>query len=349
MRIAGDGTIMYANAAAGPLLEEERTRVGELAPHLWRLRISRALEAESIERLELSRGGRTVSLELAPVPLAGYVNCYGRDITDRRRAEEAAQEAQARLLSEQRARRQRAEAELAKIREELVRTTRLAAIGQVSASIAHDLRNPLASIRNAVYYLKRKGIRDRALLQEYLGIIDEEIETANATITGLLSIAKAESTEKQNVDFGRLVTGVLARDPKGPLFRCEVSLDPDPFMVFGAPGQLRQVIRNLLDNASDAMGSQGEMFVEARRDGRTDTIVFRDSGPGVADEVRDKLFEPLVTSKAKGTGLGLTICRQIVERHGGAIDFVAPGAGGAAFRVRLPRGGDEPSERRTAE
>jgi len=259
------------------------------------------------------------------------------DITERKRAEEDLREAQEKLLAEQRAARERAEGELAKLSDELVRTTRLAAIGQVSATIAHDLRNPLGSIRNAVFYLRRKATDDQPLLQEYLGIIDQEIDTADGIIHSLLSMAHAKALNKQEVDLGRLTREVLARDQKAEPLRCQISVDPDPFTVHADSDQLRRVVQNLLHNAAAAVGGAGEVFVEASRESDADVIVFRDSGPGVAPEVRETLFDPLVTTKVKGTGLGLTICRQIVERHGGTIDLIDQDAGGAAFRIRLPR------------
>jgi signal transduction histidine kinase len=221
--------------------------------------------------------------------------------------------------------------------DELVRKTRLAAIGELSATIAHDLRNPLASIQNAVFRLKCKAAENAPFLQEYLGIIGQEAARADGIINNLLSMVKANALHKREVDFGRLVADVLAKDPKGPRLRCKLSLTPDPYPVCADLDQLRRVVQNLLDNAAAAMGGQGELFVEARRDGQTDTIIFRDSGPGVPAEVRETLFEPLVTTKTAGIGLGLTICRQIVAEHGGTIELMDQAAGGAAFRIRLPR------------
>lgn len=345
MRIARDGTVMYANQAAQPLLQQHGVEVGMAAPQDWCQSISQAFAADSTETLELTHGSRIFSFAIAPVGEAGYINWYGRDVTEHKQAEQAAREAQERLLVEQRMARERAEAELEKLRDELVRKARLAAIGQVSATIAHEVRNPLGSIRNAVFRLKRKTPSDPPFIREYLGIIDDEVARADAIITNLLSMARAKAPETQDADFGQIVADVLARNPERAQLRCELSLNPDPFPVCADPYQLSQIVQILLDNAAAAMDGHGEVFMEAHRNGEIDAITFRDSGPGVPTEVRRTLFEPLVTTKAQGTGLGLTICQQMIELHGGTIELIEHDAGGAAFRIRLPRSsGETPNE-----
>ena len=261
----------------------------------------------------------------------------GVDITERKRAEAAARNAREELAEQERQERKHIAAELEKVREELVRKTRLAAVGQVSASIAHDLRNPLGSVRNATYYLKRILPKADPRVAEFLGIIDEEIRAADRIINSLLAMTRAREPVKQTVNLARLVTDVFDRSDKPGAVQCRVTTDPDPFELGADPGQLRQLIGNLLENAIDAMGGQGEFIVEAARSTAYDTILIRDTGPGFAREVRQNLFEPLVSTKVKGTGLGLAICRQIAESHGGTIDVADHEGPGAAFEIRLPR------------
>jgi len=262
---------------------------------------------------------------------------YLVDITDRKRAEEAARKAQAELLDERQHEKEHAEAELAQMRDRLVRATRLAAIGQVSASIAHDLRNPLGTVRNAAYYLGRRLPKDQPEVAEYLGIINQEVAAADRIITNLLAVAGAKEPVKQHVDVGQAIREALAETGQAEAVRLRMSLAPEPFMVRADPDHLRQVFRNLVANAAEAMGDGGEIVVEAARDADGDSIVLRDTGPGVAQEIRETVFEPLVTTKAKGIGLGLTICRQIIEHHGGSIELIDEDRPGAAFRIRLPR------------
>ena len=246
-------------------------------------------------------------------------------------------ESQRKLLEQQHREKQRVETELANVREELVRTTRLAVIGQLSASIAHDLRNPLASIHNATHYLKSVFSNDDPKFAEYIGIIDEEVSTSDKIISSLLSMARTEEPVKKTVDLARVVQEVFERAGRTEALRRLILLVPDPFCVSADPDQLRQVITNVVSNAIEAMADRGEVSVEATRDSDYDTIVFRDTGTGFEPETRDKLFEPLITTKAKGTGLGLAICRQIIEGHGGTIDAIEAECQGAAIRIRLPR------------
>lgn len=255
---------------------------------------------------------------------------FVRDITERKRAEEELRE---RRENEK----QRIESELAKVRDELIRKTRLAALGQVSGSIAHDLRNPLGAVRNASYLLKRRLPKDQPALLDHLAIIEQEVIKADRIITSLLNITRARSPEKQPVDIGALVRAVWNRalHPQG--VQLQIELPEEPFVVQADQDQLSQVLSNLLNNAVDAVDGEGQCIVEAQREPQFDVLIVRDTGPGWPQEAREKLFEPLVTTKVSGTGLGLTICRQIVESHGGQIEAVDGDPQGAAIHIRLPR------------
>jgi len=260
-----------------------------------------------------------------------------KDITEYKKAEFAGRDAQERLLEQQRHETERVEAELSKLREELIQKTRLAAIGQVSASIAHDLRNPLGSVRNASYFLRRHVRKEEPKLAEYTQIIDEEVAKADQIITNLLEMARPKVPHKQRVDLGGIIKEVLSLAEGASGVHCEMSMAPDPFVVQADPNQLRQVVGNIVDNAIEAMKGRGCFFVEACRDAGYDTIVFRDTGPGFAPDVKSTVFEPLMTTKASGTGLGLTICSKIIENHGGSIAIEDFEGRGAAVRIRLPR------------
>jgi len=251
--------------------------------------------------------------------------------------EKARADAQRKLIEQHLHEKKRVEEELEKVRQELIRVTRLAAIGQVFASIAHDLRNPLGSVRNASYFLKRRYSKNNPKLSEYLEIIDQEVAKADRIITNMLEMAKPKTPKKQTVDLAKMVMEVFDRAKRAKGVRCLISVAPDPFVVWADPDQLRQAIGNIVINSIDAMKGRGEFFVEATRDSDYDTLVFRDNGPGFAPEVRHRLFEPLVTTKATGTGLGLTICRQIVQKHGGNIDAEDCEGQGVIIKIRLPQ------------
>jgi PAS domain S-box-containing protein len=307
-----------------------QTHLETRSPYVSEYRVRRK---DGIYRWWAARGIAARAPNGDPVRWIGTVT----DITDRKQAEEAARKAQAELLDERQHEKEHAEAELAQMRDRLVRATRLAAIGQVSASIAHDLRNPLGTVRNAAYYLGRRLPKDQPEVAEYLGIINQEVAAADRIITNLLAVAGAKEPVKQHVDVGQAIREALARTGQAKAVRLRMSLAPEPFMVRADPDHLRQVFRNLVTNAAEAMGDGGEIIVEAARDADGDSIVLRDTGPGVSQEIRETVFEPLVTTKAKGIGLGLTICREILEHHGGGIELIDEGKPGAAFRIRLPR------------
>lgn len=253
-----------------------------------------------------------------------------------RRAEATALRAREELIAQQRAEKESVRAELDRVKAELVRKTQLAAIGQVSGSIAHDLRNPLASVRNANYLLKRRLPKDDPRLVDLLKIIDHEVSRADQIITNLLSLAQRRTCEKRAIDLGRLVQDVLDRVARPDGITCTCALGPIPFMILADPDQFGQVISNILDNAVAAMGHEGRFLVEAAHGPDMDVIEFKDTGAGIPAEVQDKLLEPLVTTKARGTGLGLTICRQIVESHKGQIEARNRPEGGALIQIHLP-------------
>jgi len=254
----------------------------------------------------------------------------GEDITQRKRTEQE-------LGERQENEKQKIEAELARVRDELVRKTRLAALGQVSGSIAHDLRNPLGAVRNASYLLRRRLPADQAPLLGHITIIEQEVIKADRIITNLLNITRARSPNKEPVDVGAIARAVWKRCvyPEGVRFRIE--LPEEPFIVQADQGQLSQVLSNLIGNAADALEGEGDCVLETARESGFDVLIVRDTGPGWSPEVRERLFEPLVTTKTSGTGLGLAICRQIIESHGGTIEAIDGIPHGAAVRIRLPR------------
>ncbi len=186
-------------------------------------------------------------------------------------------------------------------------------------------------------YLKRYVAHGDPDLIEHLNIIDEEISTADRIITDLMSMTRSKPPVREEVDFGEMVQEVLVRANLSEGIHSRVAHVPEPFTLDADPGQLRQVIHNLIANSVQALKGSGEIVIEGTREEARHEIVVRDNGPGVALEHRDQLFEPLFTTRAKGTGLGLTICREIVERHGGTIELVDDDKPGVAFSIRLPR------------
>lgn len=311
--------------------------------------LRKILQAERVERLETVRvrkdGSRLhVAVTVSPIRnTTGAVigaSAIARDITERKRTEDALRHAQEELLVQQQQETERVEAELVRVREQLVQQTRMAAVGQVSASIAHDLRNPLGAIRNAAYLLKRRLPTSDEKIGQYLRVVEEEVNVADTIIGDLLEMTRAKEPRKQRTDLLALVFDISQRlQPLSEVdWRC--ASEPDPFLVWADPHQLRQVLNNMLLNAVQAMGGQGVIEVTAARVMPWDEITITDTGPGIPPENVQRIFEPLFTTKAKGTGLGLAICKQIMEKHGGMIEVVNTGGVGAVFRLRFPHDGN---------
>lgn len=264
------------------------------------------------------------------------------EASERRRAERAAAAASERLLEMQQRERERVEAELSKVEDQLVRQTRLAAIGQIAAGIAHELRNPLGSIHNAAFYLARHVPEEQKKWVNHLRIIRDEVAAADRIISSLLGLSRAQPPTRRPIELGPVVEGAWAAlDPvQTEGVRLTLDLAPRPFVVHADPDQLRQLLLNLLANAVQATGGAGRVVVQARHAGEYDELLLADDGPGIPAELCERVFEPLVTGRPRGTGLGLALCRQIAEAHDGSIDLVQAELPGAAFRVRLRRGGE---------
>jgi signal transduction histidine kinase len=218
------------------------------------------------------------------------------------------------------------------------RNERLATFGQLIGSIGHELRNPLGVMESSLYILKGRADTD-ARNKKHLDRIEEQIGIANQIVSDLLDMIRDRPLDKSPVKLDALVEAVLAniRRPAG----VQVSVDglaALPTLAADA-SKLRQVFVNLIDNAVHAVGETGEVRVLGSSDGTRVVIAVEDSGPGIDPAIRARLFEPLITTKTKGIGLGLALVRKIVEHHGGSVASEAPVNGrGARFVLRLPLG-----------
>jgi len=233
-------------------------------------------------------------------------------------------------------------AELARTQKELIDRERLAALGELSASIAHEVRNPLGVIFNSLGSLKRilSPQGDAALLFDIIG---EEADRLNRMVGDLLDYSRPVQPALQPVPLRPLLEEALAsaRQQAGPGASVASSavVDDDAATVRADARLLRQALVNLFLNAHQAMPRGGRLDVRSSRmtvDGRPCAeIVVRDTGPGIPPDVMDKIFQPFFTTKATGTGLGLAVVRRIVEGHGGTIDL-GRSRPGTEFRLRLP-------------
>lgn len=216
------------------------------------------------------------------------------------------------------------------------RSERLATFGQLVGSIGHELRNPLGVIETSLYILRnRQGQDERA--GKHLNRIGEQVGIANQIIGDLLDLIRDKPLARERVDLATLLDSAMSQLNRSPSIRFEVlGLEPGT-EVAGDASQLRQVFVNLLENALHAALPEGWVRVEVSTTSDALLVAVEDSGAGVSPDVKRRLFEPLITTKEKGIGLGLALVRRILQRHGGDITLDSPPGKGARFTVRLPR------------
>ena len=224
-------------------------------------------------------------------------------------------------------------------RARLVQSEKLAALGQLSAAIAHEVRNPLAVIRSAAQSLAEELPQTDTAAHRACSFITAEIDRLTVVVTSLLDFVRPLRVEARPLAVRELFAGalLLAGDELGAKgVRVEQRLPPDLPPVQADPELLRQVLIGLLSNAAEAVPRGGEVRLGARAADGALELEVADSGPGVPPTERARIFEPFVTTRARGTGLGLAIAKQIVEAHGGRITVGERAGGGARFLVRLP-------------
>ncbi len=223
--------------------------------------------------------------------------------------------------------------------EQLVQKTRMAAIGEIAAAVAHEARNPLGALSNCVQML-----RDNPQLSgedaELLDIVHNESQRLNEIVSDFLSFGRPRPPHLEEVHVHEVIEATLAllrRDARcAPAIVFTTKFDPDLPVIRADRDQLRQVFWNLFLNAVQAMRDQGELRVETgREDGRAHILV-QDTGPGIPPTARARIFEPFYTTRAAGTGLGLAIVRRIIEEHRGGIGVDDAVAVGTCFTLTLP-------------
>jgi len=222
--------------------------------------------------------------------------------------------------------------------EHIKRADRLSAIGELSASLAHEIRNPLASIEGAANIIESPQTGEQ-IRSSSIAIIRKETERLNRLLTNLLDFARPRKPEFQGVEPGRLIDSIISlaghsAQQEGIMLRKDVPFGVPQFEC--DPEQMKQVILNLTLNAIQAMSQPGEIVLSARLRNSSMVINVRDQGPGIGEQDLDKVFNPFFTTKDTGTGLGLSVVHQIVAQHGGAVSAERNSDRGMTFSVTLP-------------
>ncbi|HEU0021229.1 MAG TPA: ATP-binding protein [Dehalococcoidia bacterium] len=225
--------------------------------------------------------------------------------------------------------------------DQLVRTEKLAVLGQLAGGVAHDLRNPLGAIKNAIFYLNRKlanseDLKSNPRVAQFLQIIEDEVNHSNQIITDLLTFTRISTPSLTPTNLSQVIDNALASIEASGRIHIIKDFDPDLSEVPVDGEQILRVFTNLAINAQEAMPEGGELTVTTRRKEGFAEVIFRDTGEGISDEVLKNIFEPLYTTKIKGTGLGLAVCLQVVSKHKGTIRVSSQIGKGSTFTVRLP-------------
>jgi PAS domain S-box-containing protein len=254
------------------------------------------------------------------------------DITDRKRAEKALKEHSAWLEEIVQERTQ----ELREAQEQLVRKEKLAVLGQLAAGVAHELRNPLGVISNAIYYLNSILLGADDTTKEYLGIIAKEVEHSEKIISDLLDYSREPVPLQKPTSLVQILNETLARHPAPEGVKIERLIPTDLPDVLVDERQIEQVLGNLLSNAYQAMPKGGVLEIRGDADEQKIQLSIQDTGTGISEQNMKKLFEPLFTTKPKGIGLGLAISKTLLEVNGGAIKVQSTENEGATFTLTFP-------------
>lgn len=218
------------------------------------------------------------------------------------------------------------------------RADRLAALGTLTAGMAHEIRNPLGAIGGAAEILERDYPQDHPR-REFLDILRREIVRLNAIVSKYLDYARPQAPELRPVELNEAVRAALdlvGKSAVGASIALDTRLAEALPAVRADAGQIHQVLVNLLLNAVQAMPDGGTVEIATWAEEGVAVVEVRDHGAGLPDVPVERLFEPFYTTKAAGTGLGLHVCRRIAQSHGGRLDAANAEGGGAAFRLVLP-------------
>ncbi|MGA2239774.1 MAG: PAS domain S-box protein [Candidatus Bathyarchaeia archaeon] len=229
-----------------------------------------------------------------------------------------------------------------RLEEELAKSQRLATIVETSAMVGHDLRNPLQGIAGIVYLAKRdlesRKAADRKAAAALLDTIQEQIVYMDKIVSDLQDYSQPLAPKLTETDLPNLIRQTLStiKIPKAVKVTVEIEKPAENAMI--DPTLMRRTLTNLTINAIQAMPKRGKLTVRARSKGNSTVITVEDTGEGIPKKNLTKLFSPFFTTKAKGQGLGLAVCKRLVEAQGGTITVKSKPRKGTAFTIKMPRG-----------
>lgn len=222
----------------------------------------------------------------------------------------------------------------------LLQAEKMATAGRLTASIAHEINNPLQAVQNCLHLAGRNELSDAAR-QNYLALAQNELERLMHTVQRMLEFYRPGAVDRKSTDINELLRKVLLlleKQLQDRHVRVQTRLSSRLPLAMVVKDQMQQVFLNLLLNAIEAMPEGGEIFLTTTLRKKEIEIQVEDTGPGVPDEQRQQIFEPFVSTKEDGTGLGLAVSYGIMAAHGGSLDLISGRGRGACFRITLPVG-----------
>jgi PAS domain S-box-containing protein len=232
------------------------------------------------------------------------------------------------------------ERELREIQQALLQSEKLAAMGRLTSQIAHELNNPIYGIMNTLELLKTE-IPPESKRRRILELSLSETQRLAEMLRNMLSFSKPEEEKRRPIKIDELIEGILLvmeKQMRESNIQVETSFDPDIPEIMASTNQMRQVMLNILKNAKEAMPKGGVLTVKTGREDNKVLIQIQDTGTGIPEEIRDKIFEAFFTTKqkVKGVGLGLSVCYGIIKDHGGDIKVESEEGKGTTFIISLP-------------
>jgi signal transduction histidine kinase/CheY-like chemotaxis protein len=227
--------------------------------------------------------------------------------------------------------------------EALLRVEKMAAAGRLTASIAHEVNNPLQSVQNCLHLAGHENVSPEKR-KEYFELAKKELDRLMKTMQRMLDFYRPGAAKVEQVDLLDLLQHVLSLTSQQlgqKHIEVRTDLPATLPVVYAVSSQIQQIFFNLILNSLDAMPGGGELFISARPVKNGIEMIFEDNGPGIPAERRENIFEPFFSTKEGGTGLGLTVSYNIVTAHGGTLDLIPGRGSGACFRLFLPMG-DKP-------
>ncbi|MFI5006233.1 MAG: sensor histidine kinase [Solirubrobacterales bacterium] len=332
LRDAAGGLLARHSAGERPLASERSVKAeaevaadGWSAPGPWRLLCEQA-EGQAVGRVEevAARYRTTLSLNLAAMGLAVVLGALAVQQARRRERLEAQAHEEARVRELER---------------QLFHAERLTTVGRLAAGIAHEINNPLEGMSNWLSLARSELQRGRTVeAAEHLARVKEGLDRAAGIVRQVLAQSDPAKAPRVPVDLNQVLreTGEFVRSRKEfDAITFTLNLAEGPLLVRGSPVMLGQVAVNLILNACEAQPSGGEVRVISRREGAHAVAEIVDRGPGVAEDNRQRIFEPFFSTK-DSTGLGLAVCHSIVRQHEGELSVTEREGGGALFRMTLP-------------